>query len=120
MNGFNNYQYQGDSFNRSPFAAQQPIRPISNIIFVTSLEEALYQTKDRCSDMMYVHQTQPVFYRVKVNAEGQKTWAEYPYIVPNQENNNPVTRADLQALEAQIVELRNKISPEVVNEQSNG
>ena len=118
MNGFNNYPYQNDNFSRNSF--QPPVRTTSNIIFVTSLEEALYRTNERGSDMMYVHQTQPVFYRVKVNADGQKTWAEYPYIVPNQDSSSPVTRADLKALEDQIAELRKRISPEVNNEQSNG
>ena len=120
MNNFNSYPYNNDGFNRPMFSPQNMGRPVSNIILVTSLEEALYRTNERGSDMMYVHQTQPVFYRVKVNADGQKTWAEYPYIVPTSENNNPVTRADLQALEAKIEELRIKLSPEVNHEQSNG
>lgn len=90
----------------------------SNIILVTGIEEALYRTTARGSDMLYVHQTQPVFYRVKVDMEGRKTWSEYPYNVPQQDDNLPATKSELATVMRKIAELEAMIKPEVKDEQS--
>ena len=85
----------------TPPVQPQP-RLITNAIFVTSLEEALIKTTERNSDMIYFHQDKNEFYRVKVDMEGRKSWAAFPYNLPNQEDNAPATKADIQALAARI------------------
>ena len=112
MNAFNNFQqYPSYPFNGRGNAS-------SNIILVTSLEEALYRTTSIPSDMLYVHQTQPLFYRVKVDNEGRKTWSEYPYSVPNQDANTPVNKAEFNSLLKRFEELEQRCAKEVTNEQS--
>lgn len=90
-------QYGGYNMPMQP----QP-RLVTNAIFVTSLEEALIKTNERNSDMIYFHQDKNEFYRVKVDAEGRKSWAAFPYNLPSQEDNTPATKADIQALVARI------------------
>lgn len=79
----------------------------SNVITVTSLEEAIMRSTTRNSDMTYFHQDQNIFYRVKVDMEGRKTWAQFNYNVPDPNTNVPATRADIQALADRIVKLEN-------------
>lgn len=77
-------------------------RLTTNAIFVTSLEEALVKTTERNSDMIYFHQDKNEFYRVKVNNEGRKSWATFPYSFDAQGDNGPATKADIQSLIARI------------------
>lgn len=79
----------------------------SNVITVTSLEEAIMRSTTRNSDMTYFHQDQNIFYRVKVDMEGRKTWAQFNYNVPDPNTNVPATRADIQALADRIAKLEN-------------
>lgn len=64
----------------------------SNLMFVTSLDEALIRTNNRNSDMVYFHQNENVIYRVKVDEYGQKTWAEFVYSLPTTEE--PISEID--------------------------
>lgn len=70
----------------------------SNVSFVASLDEALARCNSFNSDMVYFHQDQPVFYRVKVDMYGKKTWAQFAYSVPNPDDSIPVTKSDLQSI----------------------
>lgn len=93
----------------------------SNIITVTSLEEAIMRTTTRNSDMVYFHQDQDVYYRVKVDMEGRKTWAQFNYSVPDPNMNVPATRADIQALAARLAKLEAMNgNVEVTNVEFNG
>lgn len=117
MNGFDpmnpagfNYGNQGQTnswgqprqYGGYTSPAQPQPRLMTNAIFVTSLEEALIKTTERPSDMIYFHQDKNEFYRVKVDMEGRKSWAAFPYNLPNQEESTPATKADIQALIARI------------------
>ena len=106
---YGNSQSNFNSFNN---------RSQSNIIMVTSLEEALYRTTERGSDMLYVHQTESVFYRVKVEHDGRKTWSEYPYNVPSPNDTRPVTKSEFDALLEKVSALEKKLCTEATNEQS--
>lgn len=77
----------------------------SNIILVTSLEEALYKTNSINSDMVYFHQTEHVFYRVKVNERGEKSWQTMNYNGAESDINLPVTKADIQRIEERLSKL---------------
>jgi hypothetical protein len=80
----------------------------TNKILVTSLEEAIAKSTDRFSEMYYFDQNKPVFYIIRTGMDMIKTWLEVPYILPDQEINTPVTKADLATLEARISALENK------------
>ena len=82
----------------------------TNIIRVTSLEEAIMRTNERGSDMMYIHQDKDILYRVKVDFDGKKSWGEFPIIVPNQMDITPVSRSDFQALLTRVEQLEGKNS----------
>lgn len=105
--GYNmQYQMQNNNWNQSrpfnTFAQPMQPRPNTNAIFVTSLEEALIKTDQRNSDMIYFNQDKNEFYRIKVDLEGRKSWAIFTYTAPNQEDNAPVTKADLLPLIVRI------------------
>lgn len=103
--------YPGSSYGQQSYGN-------SNIILVTGVEEALYRTTMRGSDMLYVDQTQPIFYRVKVDMDGRKSWSEYRYNVPTQDDNTPVTHAELAAVLKKLGELEAIVKPEVKDGQS--
>lgn len=109
MSNFNNTNYQ--NMNSIPYAQQNqytgfspfvPPRLTTNVIIVTSLEEALIKTVDRNSDMIYFHQDKNEFYRVKVDQDGRKSWIILNYMSPNQDDNAPVTKAEFNNLITRI------------------
>lgn len=110
------------SFNNWNFQQQQPFQstqnygnypsnqmPLNtNLAFVTSLDEALARSNSRGSDIVYFHQDKDVFYRVKVDMEGRKSWMEFAYTSPNPALTTPATKADIQELLARIEKLEGK------------
>lgn len=80
----------------------------TNKILVTSLEEAIAKSNDRHSEYYYFDQSKPVFYIVRTDMNMAKSWIEIPYTIPNQENNTPVTKADLMKLEERLTALENR------------
>ena len=90
-------------------------QPTSNVIRVTSLDEAIMRTSVRNSEMVYFDQDKNVFYIVKVDMNDRKTWQEFPYTVPNQDNAIPASKADMQALLERITALEAKVGMEVSN-----
>lgn len=96
----------------------------TNVVYVTSLDEALMKTNIRNSDMIYFDQDKNIFYRIKVDYDGRKTWAQFSYTAPNNEENIPATKADIKYLLTKIERLEQKVSVEVEvennNVQSNG
>lgn len=87
----------------------------SNVATVTSLEEAIMRTTNRNSDMVYFHQDKNVFYRVKVDMEGRKSWASFNYSIPDPNTETPATKADIAELMRRIERLENSTSREVTN-----
>lgn len=85
----------------------------TNVIRVTSLEEAVMQTTRRPSDMVYFNQDKDEFYNVKVDVDGRKTWATFQYTLPNPDATVPVTKADFTLLVNRIEELERKIGGNV-------
>ena len=122
---------------RPMYGGYQPqVQLTTNIERVTSLEEALYKSNTRGSDMVYFDQNKPVIYRIKVEMDGTKSYAQLPYTLPEQADNAPATRAEMQALSAMVQELADKVEKlqakqpvgktakkkleEVVDDESNG
>lgn len=85
-------------------------QPLTNITFVTSIEEALFRASSRNSEMVFFHQDKPVFYRIKVDMEGRKSWAQYDYGTKPVEENTPVTRAEISEIMKKITALEEKLN----------
>lgn len=96
-------------------------RPSTNVLLVTSIDEALMKSNDRNSDYVYFHQDKSVFYRVKVDNDGRKVWQEFNYSSPNPQLSVPVTQADLIKFNERLTRLETLLEKEVTtNVQSNG
>lgn len=78
-------------------------QPFSNVYKVTSAEEAVMRTNQRNSDMVYFDQDKNLFYRVKVDMDGRKSYATFTYTIP--EPQAPVTNLDLNSLNERISKL---------------
>lgn len=118
---FNNTPYQGYTQPGSGYAyGQQISNNATNIIRVTSLEEAVMRTTARGSDMVYFDQDRDVFYRVKVDWDGKKSWAEFQFSLPAQVDNTPVLRNDFQALVAKVEQLEAMLKGGAVDGKSDG
>lgn len=82
----------------------------SNIRYVTSLEEAVMLSNDRGSDNVYFHQSKPVFYRVKVDWNGQKSWAEFPYNINNTNFDASVNNMDMKNVLDRLTKLEDFVN----------
>ena len=118
-----NYNFQGGNSGWQAPALQRPnygwpvqatypqqAQLSTNIELVTSLEEALFKSNLRNSDMLYLDQNRPLIYRVKVDVNGVKSHATLPYTLPNQVDSTPATKADIQALTLTLQEISEKVS----------
>jgi hypothetical protein len=120
----NNNPFQNNWVPRQPTPNWGAPQLQTNKIPVTSLEEALSKPAERYSEMYYWDQSKPVIYVVRTDQNMVKSWAVIPYTLPDQEQNAPVTRADLAALEARIADLEaakpKKSKPKVEQEAQDG
>ena len=89
------------------------MNPTGNVIRVTSIEDAIMRTNQYGSEMVYFHQDKNVFYLVKMDMNGRKTWQEFPFTVPNQNDVVPATKGDMQTLLARIEAIEAKLGTEV-------
>ncbi len=109
MNNWNNtYAYSWD-------------KPISNIQYCTSLDEALSRCNMRNTEDVFFHQDQPIFYRIKVEQDGRKYWQGFQYGPITQIDNTPVVRQDLKNFDDRLKTIENLLfKGEMKNEQSDG
>lgn len=80
----------------------------TNRILVANVNEAIFRSNDRGSEMYYFDQNKPVFYVVRVDMEGRKSWVEVPYGAPAPDNNSPATRAEVAELRKKFEEFEAK------------
>lgn len=113
----NSYGYFNNGYGMGSYQGHTPTA--TNVIKVTSLEEAVMQTTRRPSDMVYFNQDKDEFYNVKVDYDGRKSWAIFTYTVPNPDVNTPVSKADIAGLVARVDALEAKIGG-TTNAESNG
>ena len=112
---FNNFNSQWQGPYKYPSDAAQPYGMHTNIIRVTSLEEAIMRTTQPGSDMMYIHQDKDILYRVKVDFDGKKSWGEFPIVVPTQPDISPITKDEFKAILDRVEALEKKINPTEVD-----
>lgn len=89
---------------------QMPPRVHTNVEPVTSLEEAIIRSTMRNSDMFYIDQNKPLFYRIRVEADGRKSYMQLPYALPNQPDSTPATKADVQVLADKIARIESIVT----------
>ena len=111
---FGNNFYGG--FNNNPFVQPQMPQPMqpqirTNKIFVTSFEEAMGRYADPNSIMVYLHQNQPILYEISTDQYGKKSGVTYEYKPYTQieEKRDYATQEQLNNLQAQIEELKQKL-----------
>lgn len=90
-------------------------RPLTNVILVTGIDEALMKSTERNSDYVYFNQDKPVFYRVKVDNDGRKAWQEFPYSTPDPSANLPATQGDIAKLSERLERIEKMFTKETEN-----
>jgi hypothetical protein len=86
-------------------------QPSTNIVYVTGPDEAVMRATNRGADEVFFDQSKPVFYRVKVDYDGRKSWAQFSYNADNVTPvNNSVSREDFEALAKKVEELKAMIT----------
>ena len=105
--GYNrgNQGWQQPAYSAPTYYAQPQQTCNTNIMYVTSPEEALIRTDRRNSDVVYFDQDKNVFYRVRVDMDGRKSWAQFSYNTPNAETTTPATKEDILQLSERIARL---------------
>lgn len=110
---FNNYNpWQSSSYGTRDGSGYGSLnRMNSNVIRVTSLEEAIMKSNSWDSEMVYFHQDKNEFYTVRVDANGNKSWQTFSYSMPTNTAAVPVTREEYEALAARVAALEPKEVP---------
>ena len=104
-----NTNMYGQNFGYSQPNYSQPAPPRhTNVVLVTGPDEAVMRTPND-ADMLYIDQNKPIMYRVVSDMFGRKSLAEYPYVVPNVEQDTPVSRAEFNELVSKVNALVNPI-----------
>lgn len=105
---------------RPMYGGYQPqVQLTTNIERVTSLEEALYKSNVRGSDMVYFDQNKPMIYRIKVEIDGTKSYALLPYTLPDQADSTPATKAEVQAVANALQALTERFEKSVAKQWTN-
>lgn len=119
---FGNNNFFG-GFTPNPYMQpqmQQPVQPQirTNKIFVTSFEEAMGRYAEPNSIMVYLHQNQPIMYEINTDQFGKKSGVTYEYkpYTQTETKQNYATQEQLQGLQSQIEELKQKLGG-ISNEQ---
>lgn len=99
-----------------PVQSPTPPPPKTNKIFVTSLEEALSRFSEPNSEIIYLHQDQPLLFEIKTDAQGRKGYKTYQLAdyaapqaqQPKQDLSAYVTREEFEAFKVKMEEITNK------------
>lgn len=111
MNGLNGFG-NNNAFGNMP-QMQMPMQgmqyqmpPKTNKIFVTSLEEALAKPVEPHTEVIYLHQTEPLLFEVSTDMQGKKTVKTFALAIPKQEEKQPavnaVTREEFEEFKKQV------------------
>lgn len=111
MYNYNSYGYQP---MQNPYP-EQPYQSVlnSNVIKVTSLDEAIMRTNMRNCEMVYFDQNGKNFYIVRVDGVGNKSWDVLSYGASNANTMMPATKEEFSALAARVEALEKKGSGDV-------
>lgn len=114
MQGMNNYQPQ-----------QPPTR--TNMVFVTSLEDALQKTNMPNCNLLFLHQDKPLLFNIISDDMGKKTYSvyelkEYKEEKADEPKQEPqadfVTKEEFETYQSQMVATINKLKSIIINESA--
>lgn len=122
--GFNAATYQPQPYFQQPyqpqpyqqFQPQQAAQPKTNKVFVTSLDDALSRVCEPNSEMLYLHQDEPLLFEIKTDAQGRKTYKTYaisedlPQDGEKADGQEFVLKEDFERLEGEFKALRDKLA----------
>ncbi len=85
----------------------QPMPPRTNKIFVTSLEDAMSKPAEPNTEIIYLHQTEPLLFQIYTDMQGKKSASVFTLAVAQEKGPepNPVSRKEFDELKAKIEEL---------------
>lgn len=104
-NGYGGYSGYGNyGYGYQPPQPMQPMQPKTNKIFVTSLEEALARPSEPNSEVIYLHQNEPLLFEIVTDMQGRKAVKTFRLGV--EEKSKPqedyVSRAEFEEFKAQL------------------
>jgi hypothetical protein len=107
----------GNNFNNRfgrPYPPQDMMPVRTNKIYVVSLEDALSRPCDYNTEIIYIHQNQPIIFEVITDARGIKSYNVYN-ISKKVEDQTPaaVMRSEYDELRKDVNELKNIVFKEV-------
>lgn len=83
--------------------------PKTNMLIVTSLEEALLRPAEPNSNMFYIDQDKPLGYKVMTDMQGKKTYKTFDLVEhaenPKTGDSEHLTRADVEEIVKKQIEL---------------
>ena len=88
---------------------------ITNVLKVTSLEEAIMKSNSRPSENVFFNQSKSEFYNVRVDVNGNKSWQTFTYAVAGSETTHDVPKEMFDNLVARIEAIENKLKEGVTN-----
>lgn len=116
---FQPQQYYQPSYQPQAYSSMQPQlqqQSKTNKVFVTSLDDALNRVSEPNSEMMYLHQDEPLLFEIKTDSQGRKTYKTYaisedlPQEGEKEENREFVLREEFERLEGEFKALRDKLA----------
>ena len=102
--------YGGGAGAANPFPQNQQGGFTSNVLLVTSLDEAIMKTPPNNSDIVYFNQGKDEFYRVRSDQNGNKSWKTFAFYIPDEGETATVIRKDLAPIYAKLADLEAKVS----------
>lgn len=85
----------------------QTMPPRTNKIFVTSLDEAMSKPAEPNTEIIYLHQTEPLLFQIYTDMQGKKSASVFTLAVAQEkgQNSDMVSRKEFEELKAKIDEL---------------
>lgn len=122
MNNFNNWSNIPVAGAQNWYQSPYQNGPSTNVLKVTSLEEAIMQSNSRPSETVYFHQSKNEFYNVRVDVNGNKSWQTFTYNVAGAEivPAGVISKEMYDLLEGRVSALEKAHVEVPTNEQSNG
>jgi hypothetical protein len=106
-NNYSNYNsYNGYSNYGQIPQYQQPISqlPKTNKIFVTSLEEAISRPAEPNTEIVYLHQNEPLLFQIATDIQGKKSYKAFK-LMPLEEvqkKEETVSRLEFEELKKKV------------------
>lgn len=109
-NGFGGYGGYGNygGYGSSPYGGYptqpQSMQPKTNKIFVTSLEEAMARPAEPNTEIIYLHQNEPLLFEIVTDMQGRKAVKTFSLCVENKTKlqNDYVSRAEFEDFKSQV------------------